>query len=180
MNRFSLSAALSAVALTVTQWAVAAPEVGSVAPAFRLQDQNDKWVSLAEQRGKWVVLYFYPKDDTPGCTTEACEFRDNLFAFKALNATVLGVSVQDVASKKAFAEKHSLPFSLLADTDKSVSSAYGVLQAERGVAARQSFVIDPQGKIAKHYPLVDPAEHSKQLLADLSELTKASPARPGS
>jgi peroxiredoxin Q/BCP len=157
---------------------VAAPEVGSVAPAFRLQDQNDKWVSLAEQRGKWVVLYFYPADDTSGCTTEACEFRDNLFAFKALNATVLGVSVQDVASKKAFAEKHSLPFSLLADTDKSVATDYGVLQAERGVAARQSFVIDPQGKIAKHYPQVNPAEHSKQLLADLAELTKASPAKP--
>lgn len=178
MNRFSLAATLTAVALSITQLAVAAPEVGSAAPAFRLQDQNDKWVSLADQRGKWVVVYFYPQDDTPGCTTEACEFRDNLFAFKALNATVLGVSVQDVASKKAFAEKHSLPFSLLADTDKSVAAAYGVLQAERGVAARQSFVIDPQGKIAKHYPQVNPAEHSKQLLADLTELAKASPAKP--
>ena len=178
MNRFSLSAALAVVALSFTQMAAAAPEVGTMAPAFKLQDQNDKWVSLAEQRGKWVVVYFYPKDDTPGCTTEACEFRDNLFAFKALNATVLGISVQDVASKKAFAEKHSLPFSLLADTDKSVSSAYGVLNAERGVAARQSFVVDPQGKIAKYYPQVNPADHSKQLLTDLAQLSKPAPAKP--
>jgi peroxiredoxin Q/BCP len=177
MNRL----AVSAIALALwcsAQLAVAAssPALGTDAPAFRLQDQNDKWVSLADQKGKWVVLYFYPKDDTPGCTTEACEFRDNLFAFKALGAVVLGVSVQDVASKKAFAAKNSLPFSLLADTDKSVSTAYGVLNPVFGFASRQSFVIDPQGKIAKYYPTVNPSDHSKQLLVDLKQL--AQPGKP--
>jgi len=176
MNRFTSMLIATTAVFSLTQAAMAAPAVGSAAPAFRLQDQNDKWVSLADQKGHWTVLYFYPKDDTPGCTTEACEFRDNLFAFKALNTTVIGVSVQDVASKKAFAEKNSLPFSLLADTDKSVSTAYGVYLSERGIAARQSFIIDPQGRIVKHYETVNPAEHSKQILADLATLTKVKPA----
>lgn len=173
MNRITLSALLLVTASLFAVAEAATPAVGSPAPAFRLQDQNDKWVSLADQKGKWLVVYFYPKDDTPGCTTEACEFRDNLFAFRALNTNVLGISVQDVASKKAFAAKHSVPFSLLADTDKSVSAAYGVLDGTRGVAARQSFVIDPNGKIAKYYDKVDPAQHSKELLADLKILTAA-------
>jgi peroxiredoxin Q/BCP len=175
MNRFVVYA-IAMSALWGAGIATAAPAIGSVAPEFRLQDQNDKWVSLADQKGKWVVLYFYPKDDTPGCTTEACEFRDNLFAFKALGAIVLGVSVQDVASKKAFAAKNSLPFSLLADIDKSVSKAYGVLVLGGIFAGRQSFVIDPQGRIAKYYPTVNPSEHSKELLADLKQLTQAAPA----
>jgi peroxiredoxin Q/BCP len=171
MNRVTFPALALAATALFTTLASAAPAVGSAAPAFKLLDQNDKWVSLADQKGKWLVLYFYPKDDTPGCTTEACEFRDNLFAFRALNATVLGVSVQDLASKKAFAEKNSLPFSLLADIDKSVSAAYGVLDAGRGVASRQSFIIDPQGRIAKYYPAVKPGEHSAELLAELKVLT---------
>lgn len=154
------------------------PAVGSAAPGFKLQDQNGKWVSLADQRGKWVVLYFYPKDDTPGCTTEACEFRDNIFAFREAGATILGVSIDDVASKKAFAEKHSLPFPLLADPTKSTAKAYGVLYKAMGImelARRETFIIDPEGKIVKHYTSVNPKGHTQIVLNDLKTLqTKAS------
>jgi peroxiredoxin Q/BCP len=112
-------------------------------------------------------------DETPGCTAEACEFRDNIFAFRKLGVNVLGISVQDVASKKEFAAKHSLPFSVLADSDKSVAKSYGVLNL-LGYARRETFVIDPKGRIAKHYADVDPKTHSKQLLADLQTLVKPS------
>lgn len=158
-------------ALALPLLATAEPATGSAAPNFKLQDQHDAWISLADQRGKWLVVYFYPMDETPGCTTEACEFRDNIFAFRKLGVNVLGISVQDVASKKEFAAKHSLPFSVLADADKSVAKAYGVLSV-LGYAKRETFVIDPQGRIARHYPDVDPKAHSKQLLADLQTLIK--------
>lgn len=158
-------------ALALPLIAAADPAVGTMAPNFRLQDQHDAWISLAEQRGKWLVVYFYPMDETPGCTTEACEFRDNIFAFRKLGVSVLGISVQDVASKKEFAAKHSLPFSVLADADKSVAKSYGVLNL-LGFARRETFVIDPKGRIAKHYPDVDPKTHSRQLLADLQTLVK--------
>jgi len=178
MNRLLATAALAALcSLWQPPVAVADAVTGAAAPAFRLQDQNENWVSLADQKGKWVVLYFYPMDDTPGCTTEACEFRDNIFAFRRLGVTVLGVSVQDVASKKAFAAKHGLPFPLLADTDKAVAKDYGVLSV-LGFARRETFVIDPQGNIARHYPSVDPKTHSKQLLADLNALVKPAAAAP--
>jgi len=159
------------LSLGVPTRAVADAAMGMPAPAFRLQDQHEAWVSLAEQKGKWVVLYFYPLDDSPGCTTEACEFRDNIFAFRKLGVNVLGVSVQDVASKKAFASKFSLPFPVLADTDKSVAKAYGVLSLI-GYARRDTFVIDPQGRVARHYLGVDPKTHSAQLLVDLKALVK--------
>jgi len=164
-------AAILALLTLLPVIASAEPAVGSVAPQFRLQDQHDAWISLADQKGKWLVLYFYPYDDTPGCTTEACEFRDNIFAYRKLGVSVLGISVQDVESKKKFATKHSLPFSLLADTDKSVAKAYGVLNFI-GLASRETFIVDPAGRIARVYPSVDPKEHSKQLLADLTELVK--------
>ena len=164
-----LGALLFALALPLI--AAAEPATGSLAPNFKLQDQHDAWISLADQRGKWLVVYFYPMDETPGCTTEACEFRDNIFAFRKLGVNVLGISVQDVASKKEFATKHSLPFSVLADADKSVAKTYGVLSV-LGYARRETFVIDPKGRIAKHYPDVDPKAHSKQLLADLQALIK--------
>jgi len=161
--------------LLMTGVAVAAgtPEVGALAPAFKLQDQAGKWHSLSDYKGHWVALYFYPKDDTPGCTTQACSFRDNVFAFKKENAVILGISVDDVASHKAFAEKHGLPFTLLADPDKAVTKEYGVLKTYLGtmeLAKRDTFLIDPQGKIVKHYPDVDPKGHSQMVLADIKAL----------
>lgn len=153
----------------------ASPEVGAVAPAFRLQDQAGTWHELGEYRGKWVVLYFYPKDDTPGCTTQACEFRDNIFAFNKLGAVILGVSVDDVESHRHFAEEHGLPFPLLADSTKETAKSYGVLRSALGlmeIASRETFIIDPQGHIAKHYRSVDPKGHSLTVLADLKVLQK--------
>jgi thioredoxin-dependent peroxiredoxin len=147
-----------------------APAVGQPAPAFKLQDQAGKWHTLADYKGKWVALYFYPKDDTPGCTTQACGFRDNIFAFNKEGAVILGVSLDDVASHKEFAEKHSLPFSLLADTDKAVSKKYGVLGYAGMAAKRETFLIDPQGKVAKHYAAVDPKGNSVEVLADIKAL----------
>lgn len=146
--------------------------VGSPAPEFELADQTGQLHSLEDYRNQWVVLYFYPKDETPGCTTEACEFRDNIFAFRDLNAQILGVSLDDVESHKAFAENHSLPFPLLADTEGEASTAYGVKTRMFGmtVAKRQTFVIGPDGSIVKHYGKVKPDEHSEQVLADLKEL----------
>jgi peroxiredoxin Q/BCP len=154
----------------------AAPEEGMTAPAFRLQDQAGAWHNSADYRGKWLVLYFYPKDDTPGCTTQACEFRDNLFAFKKLETVVVGVSVDDVASHKAFSEEHSLPFTLLADSTKETAKAYGVLHSVLGlmeIASRDTFIIDPQGRVAKHYRAVDPKGHSQAVLKDLRALQQA-------
>ncbi len=146
--------------------------VGQIAPEFELPDQDGQLHSLEDYRDQWVVLYFYPKDETPGCTTEACEFRDNIFAFRELNAQILGVSLDDVESHKAFAENHGLPFPLLADVDGMTSSDYGVKTRMFGmtVAKRQTFVIGPDGTIAKHYEKVNPSEHSKQVLADLKAL----------
>ena len=146
--------------------------IGEPAPAFELMDQSGQLHSIEDYRGKWVALYFYPKDDTPGCTTEACEFRDNIFAFKNLDCQILGVSLDDVDSHKDFAEKYSLPFPLLADTAGTTADAYGVRTKMMGmsVAKRQTFLIDPQGNIAKHYEKVDPEVHSAQVLADLEVL----------
>lgn len=153
-----------------------APAVGKPAPAFKLQDQAGKWHSLADYKGKWVALYFYPKDDTPGCTTQACGFRDNIFAFNKEGAVILGISVDEVASHKEFAEKHSLPFTILADSDKAVTRSYGVLKTYMGVmemARRDTFIIDPQGRVAKHYESVDPDGHSQLVLTDIKALKAA-------
>src|ERR1700724_3412687 len=157
----------------------AAPEVGMAAPASRLQDQAGVWHSSSDYRGRWLVLYFYPKDDTPGCTTQACEFRDNLFAFDKLGAAVVGVSVDDVASHKLFAEEHSLPFTLLADSTKETAKAYGVLRSVLGlmeIASRETFIINPEGRVAKHYAAVDPKGHSQAVLKDLRALQQAKKA----
>jgi peroxiredoxin Q/BCP len=173
---------LVAVLLMLSLWGAAAragdadgatPQVGQPAPAFKLQDQAGKWHSLGDYKGKWVALYFYPKDDTPGCTTQACSFRDNVFAFNKEGAVILGISVDDVASHKAFAEKHGLPFTLLADADKAVTKRYGVLKTYMGVmemARRDTFIVDPQGRIAKHYESVKPENHSAVVLADIKAL----------
>jgi peroxiredoxin Q/BCP len=168
---------LATVALALLAFAGVAvaspPTVGQPAPAFKLQDQDGKWHSLADYKGKWVAIYFYPKDDTPGCTTQACSFRDNIFAFNKEGAVILGISVDDVESHKKFAEKHGLPFTLLADSDKAVSKSYGVLKTYMGVmemARRDTFIVDPQGRIAKHYESVDPEGHSKVVLDDIKAL----------
>lgn len=155
-----------------------APSVGAPAPAFSLSDQSGEAHQLADYAGRWVVLYFYPKDGTPGCTTEACEFRDNIFAFRQLGAVVLGISLDDVDSHRKFAAEQHLPFPLLADPSKDTARRYGVLSLFGGLfTKRETFLIDPQGRIAKHYPNVDPKDHSKQVLADLKTLqTAAHPA----
>jgi thioredoxin-dependent peroxiredoxin len=162
----------SMIVLALAGAASANPETGDPAPAFRLQDQQGEWHSLDDYRGRWVALYFYPKDDTPGCTTEACAFRDDIFKFKKLGVAIVGISVDDVESHKAFAEKHSLPFTLLADADKSVAREYGVLTTYEGreLASRQTFLIDPEGNVAKHYERVDAKQHSPEVLADLEVL----------
>ena len=162
------------ISLTITSISIAGeqPVVGTPAPEFELPDQDGQLHSLEDYRDQWVVLYFYPKDETPGCTTEACEFRDNIFAFRDLGVQILGVSLDDVESHKAFAENHGLPFPLLADSDGETSTAYGVKTRMFGmtVAKRQTFIIGPDGDIAKHYEKVKPDEHSAELLADLKEL----------
>jgi len=147
-------------------------QAGDPAPDFELRDQSGQIHSIEDYRGDWVALYFYPKDDTPGCTTEACEFRDNIFAFKNADCQILGVSLDDEESHKEFSEKYDLPFPLLADTEGSTADAYGVKTRMLGmtVAKRQTFLIDPEGNIAKHYAKVDPDTHSEEVLADLEAL----------
>ncbi len=165
---------MSATALLLVGAASLAEQVqtGDPAPDFELKDQSGQLHSIEDYRGKWVVLYFYPKDDTPGCTTEACEFRDNIFAFKNLDCQILGVSLDDEESHREFSEKYGLPFPLLADTTGATADAYGVKSKFMGmsVAKRQTFLIDPDGNIAKHYAKVDPDSHSQELLADLEML----------
>ena len=166
---------LAAAAIAAPATAADAIAVGQPAPEFELPDQDDQLHSLEDYRDSWVVLYFYPKDETPGCTTEACEFRDNIFAYRELNAQILGVSLDDVDSHKSFAENHNLPFPLLADSEGAAAEAYGVKTKFAGmtVAKRQTFIIDPDGNLAKHYAKVNPETHSAEVLADLAVLTAA-------
>ena len=158
------------------------PAVGSAAPAFKLQDQKGDWHTLDQYAGKWLVLYFYPKDGTPGCTKQVCAFRDDIVKVQKAGAVVVGVSLDDVASHKEFAEKHQVPFSLLADTNKEMAKAYGVLTSKMGFSytRRDTFVIDPQGKIAKHYPNVDPEANVKQVIEDLATLSGSTAGATGS
>lgn len=170
-------AALLLLALAFWLWprsAHAAPRVGEAAPAFKLLDQNGESQSLESFRGQYLVLYFYPKDDTPGCTTEACNFRDDYFKIRALNAAVVGVSLDDVASHKDFADKYHLPFPLLADREHKVAETYGVLTklGPLRFASRQTFIIDPQGKIARHYKRVSAGQHAAEILAWLQQAAK--------
>jgi peroxiredoxin Q/BCP len=151
--------------------------VGEAAPDFALRDQHGAWHRLADYQGGWLVMYFYPKDDTPGCTTEACEFRDDVLAFKKMGVALLGVSLDDIASHREFAEKYHLPFPLLSDADGRVAKSYGALFSLGPLkfAKRHSFIIDQQGKMAKIYRDVDPKRHSKQLIADLEALLASAP-----
>ena len=174
----TLLAAASVCAMAAEPASTASPTEGSAAPAFKLQDQTGKWQTLDQHKGRWVVLYFYPKDFTGGCTTQACELRDNIFAFRKADAVILGVSVDDVASHEKFAKEHSLPFDILADPTREVSGKYGVLfsAGNSQLASRQTFLIGPDGKIVKHWAKVDPKGHSDMVLA---EIKAHSPAKAG-
>lgn len=153
-----------------TSQASEVPQAGKPAPGFDLSDQSGKTHSLDAYKGRWVVLYFYPKDDTPGCTQEACLFRDDLHKLTALGAQVIGVSVDDTASHADFAKKYHLPFPLLADKDGKVAAQYGAIRNLGLVrfAKRHTFLIDPQGKLAKSYLKVDTSRHSQEIIDDLA------------
>lgn len=152
------------------------PKVGTAAPAFTLPDQDGREHSLAEYAGKWVLLYFYPKDDTPGCTIEACGLRDQFADFGAIGAEVVGVSTDSVESHKKFATSFNLPFTLLADAHKEVVGRYGVFGEKKMYGktymgtTRASFLIDPAGKVAKVYEKVKPEAHAAEVVADLRAL----------
>jgi peroxiredoxin Q/BCP len=145
-------------------------QVGNPAPVFTLADQNGDTLSLSDYLGQWVLLYFYPKDDTPGCTKEACTFRDRYEEFKTVDLKVFGVSTDGIESHKDFAEKYHLPFSLLADSNAEVTKLYGVKQPLINIAKRHSFLIGPEGKIRKIYENVTPADHPEEILEDLKIL----------
>jgi peroxiredoxin Q/BCP len=154
--------------------AEAMPKAGQTAPEFTLIDQNNKAVSLKDQRGHWVVLYFYPKDFTSGCTLQARNFQRDLAKYAERDAVVLGVSVDDVDTHGQFCEKENLSFSLLADTDVSVSRAYGSVMRLPGkrLSARNTFLIDPKGQIVRVWKSVDVAGHSKDVLNALDDARK--------
>jgi len=150
------------------------PKVGEPAPAFSLPDQTGRTRSLSDFRNKWLVLYFYPKDDTPGCTEQACTFRDDWQKLASMGAEVVGVSVDDTASHLAFAAKYSLPFPLLADTRGEVAARYGSIRDFGLVkfARRNTFLIDPRGRVAKVYLSASTSKNSQQVIDDLQQLKK--------
>lgn len=150
------------------------PAVGAAAPAFTLTTNEGKQVSLSDFKGKWVVLYFYPKDFTSGCTIEAKNFQRDLAQYEAANAVILGVSVDTADSHKEFCAKEGLSFKLLADTEAKTSADYGSIAEYNGAkySARNTFIIDPTGKIAKVFPKVNVKAHSEEVLAALAELKK--------
>lgn len=149
---------------------------GQLAPDFTLPDQTGKEHKFSDYKGRWVLLYFYPKDDTPGCTKEACAIRDTYAGFKKVKAVVLGVSTDSVTSHAKFAKKFNLPFTLLADEEKKVTNAYGVWGKKKFMGReymgtrRTSFLIDPAGIIAKVYVEVKPEMHAEEVLKDLETM----------
>ena len=151
------------------------PEIGKPAPDFSLTTGDGSQVSLKDFKGKWVVLYFYPKDFTSGCTMEAHNFQRDLTKYNEADAVILGVSVDTAQSHKDFCAKEGLNFKLLADPDAKVSTEYGSVMDYKGskLAARNTFIINPKGEIAKVYTGVKPADHSEQVLKDLAELKKS-------
>jgi len=167
-----ITVSVMALFLTASSSSIAALKVGDKAPNFSLQDQNNITHTLSDYEGQWVVLYFYPKDDTPGCTTQACDFRDAVKRIIVSKAIVFGLSLDSVTSHKLFAEKYNLPFSLLADETGEVSELYDSLRKLLGYAKRNTFIVDPKGNIAKIYLSVDPKTHSEMVLSDLSNLQK--------
>jgi peroxiredoxin Q/BCP len=159
----------------------ALPAVGSSAPDFTLPSQEGSTVSLRDYRGKWVVLYFYPKDETAGCTREARNFQADQAKYSQHNAVVLGVSLDSVESHKKFCAKEGLNFKLLADTGHSVAKAYGSLNnlGVVQIAARHTFLISPEGRVARVYSSVDPVRHSEEVLAELDQLQRQPHSAPG-
>lgn len=155
------------------------PAVGAMAPDFNLTSNEGTPTSLRDYRGKWVVLYFYPKDFTSGCTLEAHNFQRDLARYQQINAVILGVSVDTAESHKSFCAKEGLNFKLLADPDATVTTAYGSVMEYKGMklAARNTFIIDPTGKIAKVFTGVKPGGHSEEVLATLADLQKTAAGR---
>lgn len=151
-------------------------EVGDKAPAFKLADQNGDVHELKDYKGKWLVVYFYPKDNTPGCTKEACNFRDNIKPIRKLGAEVIGVSTDSVRKHANFVAKYDLPFTLLADEDQKMVNDYGVWGLKKFMGReymgtnRMTFIVDPKGQVAKVYPKVKAASHGEEVLGDLKGL----------
>jgi peroxiredoxin Q/BCP len=146
------------------------PKVGEAAPNFSLPDQNGQTHKLSDFRGKWLVLYFYVKDDTPGCTEQACKFRDDIHQLEELGAQVVGVSVDNTASHADFAKKYSLPFPLLADSKGETAARYDSLRGDGSLAKRNTFVIDPEGRIARIYLSASTSRNSADVIEDLKKL----------
>lgn len=164
----ALLLALTSVYVLAGEW------VGSPAPAFNLPDQNNKMHQLQDYKGKWLVLYFYPKDQTPGCTEEAKRFKDQYSSYQKQGIAVVGVSLDSVESHKKFAEELKLPFTLLSDSDKALAKKFGVLNGfgPLSYTSRETFLIDPQGTIVYHYDSVSPQSHATQVLTDVARLSK--------
>ena len=164
--------------------ATSIPSVGDPAPEFALPDETGTIHRLADQTGRWTIVYFYPKDDTPGCTVEACEFRDANETIHERGADVWGISPQGASSKRAFREKFGLPFVLLADTDHAVAEAYGSWVEKQNYGktywgvARRTFLVDPMGRIARTWPKVKPEGHAAEVLAALDEAQGALAGEP--
>ena len=156
----------------ITSSSLAALKVGDRAPNFSLRDQNNLTHDLNDYKGNWVILYFYPKDGTPGCTTQACDFRDAVKRIIASKSVVFGVSLDSVESHKLFSEKNKLPFSLLSDETGEVAKLYDSLRnlLVYKTAKRNTFIIDPKGVVAKIYLSVNPKNHSEMILNDLDNL----------
>ncbi len=171
---FGLAIAAAASLSAADAPAAATPSVGAPAPSFSLTSDEGKPTRLEDFRGKWVVLYFYPKDFTSGCTLEAHNFQEDLAKYTAANAVILGVSVDSADSHKSFCAKEGLNFRLLSDPDAGVSTAYGSVMEYEGkkLSARNTFLIDPTGKIVKVYTGVKPATHSGEVLEALASLAK--------
>ena len=169
-----IGAVVTASGIGIKAHAAAAPDpiaVGATAPNFTLPSQEDKLISLSDFKGKWVVLYFYPKDQTQGCTIEAHNFQRDLDIYHALNAVVMGVSLDTVADHKAWCAKDTFNFKMLADPDHKVVDLYGVPVRGMGpvkFASRQTFLISPEGKVVKFWPKVDPNTHSAEVLAEIT------------
>ena len=166
---------VGALAFAADPAPTAQPAAGSQAPGFTLSNDEGKATSLKDFQGKWVVLYFYPKDFTSGCTLEAHNFQADLPKYEKAHAVILGVSVDPPDSHKGFCAKEGLSFKLLSDTDAKVSTQYGSVMEYQGakLSSRNTFIIDPTGKVAKVFTKVDPSKHSEEVLASLATLQKS-------